>query len=53
MVDTFDNIGFGELEARVELVLSASEGQQQRGSDKRESNNCHNHACNKTKLIMA
>ena len=34
MVDTFGNIGFGELETRVELILSASEGQQKIGRDK-------------------
>jgi hypothetical protein len=33
MVDTLANFAFGELDARVELILSTCEGYQETGSD--------------------
>ena len=33
MVDTMENFGFWELDARVELILSTGEGQEKTGSD--------------------
>jgi hypothetical protein len=52
-VDSLGLLGFQELDARAYSLSVQVKASKRLGSDNRESNSCHNHACDKSKLISA
>jgi hypothetical protein len=51
IVDSLEDLVFGDWMHEKYSLSVQVKASKRLGSDNRESNNCHNHACDKTKLM--